>query len=68
MHELQEYHMEASMKIVQYINSTPGRGIVFRKNGHLNVEAFTDADWTDNPNDRQSTGGYLTQVGGNLDT
>ena len=46
----------------------PGRGLVFSKNGHLNVEGYTDADWAGSISDRRSTSGYFTFVGGNLVT
>jgi len=68
MHQPQEDHMEASMKIVRYLKGTPGSGFVFQKHGNLNIEAYTDADWAGNPNDRRSTSGYFTLVGGNLVT
>ncbi|XP_042023110.1 uncharacterized mitochondrial protein AtMg00810-like [Salvia splendens] len=32
------------------------------------IQGFTDADWAGNPNDRKSTEGYFTFVGGNLVT
>ncbi|KAJ0440582.1 putative RNA-directed DNA polymerase [Helianthus annuus] len=68
MHQPQKEHMEAVMRIVQYLKGTPGRGIVFKKGEHLNVEAFTDADWASNPNGRRSTSGFFTLLGGNLVT
>ncbi|KAD1664214.1 hypothetical protein E3N88_42478 [Mikania micrantha] len=37
----------------RYLKGTSGRGIVFKKNGHLNAEVFTDADWGGNPNDKR---------------
>ena len=45
-----------------------GRGLVFSKNGHLNVEGYTDADWVGSITDRRSTSRYFTFVGGNLVT
>ncbi|KAJ0478883.1 putative RNA-directed DNA polymerase [Helianthus annuus] len=68
MHQPQLEHMEALMRIIRYLKGTPGRGIVFKNNGHLDVKAFTDADWAGNPNDRSSTAGFFTLVGGNLVT
>ena len=68
MHKPQEDHMEAAMMIVRYLKGAPGSRIIFKRNGHLKVEAYTDADWADNPNDRRSTAGYFTLVGGNLVT
>ena len=44
MHKPQEDHMEAVMRIVRYLKGAPGSGIIFKMNGHLKVEAYTDAD------------------------
>ena len=41
---------------------------MFSKNGHLEVEGYTDADWAGNILNRKSTSGYFTFVGGNLVT
>jgi len=68
MHQPQEDHMEAAKRIVRYLKGTPGSGIMFQKHGHLNIEAYTNVDWAGNPNDRRSTSGYFTLVGGNLVT
>ena len=34
----------------------------------LQVEGFTDADWAGSLDDRRSTSGYCTYIGGNLVT
>ena len=46
----------------------PGLGILYRLNGHLRVEGFTDADWANSPSDRRSTTGYCTFFDSNLVT
>ncbi|XP_037492732.1 uncharacterized mitochondrial protein AtMg00810-like [Jatropha curcas] len=63
MQSPQKEHMEAVIRIVRYLKGTPGHGILFRDNEHLEIEAYTDADWAGNPNDRKSTSGYFTLVG-----
>ncbi|VVA22039.1 Hypothetical predicted protein, partial [Prunus dulcis] len=68
MHSPSEVHMEAVMRILQYLKSAPGKGLMFSKHGHLEIEGFTDADWAGNRTDRRSTSGYFTFVGGNLVT
>ncbi|RVX07207.1 Retrovirus-related Pol polyprotein from transposon RE2 [Vitis vinifera] len=46
-----------------------GKGILFAKNvDHQSIEVYTDADWAGAVDDRQSTSGYFTFVGGNLVT
>lgn len=68
MHSPRESHMEAVYRILRYLKSAPGRGILFSKHDHLQVEAYTDADWAGSVTDRRSTSGYCTFVGGNLVT
>jgi Reverse transcriptase (RNA-dependent DNA polymerase) len=68
MHSPKEEHLEAVMRIIRYLKGTPGKGIVFRKNSHLQVVAYSDADWAGCVIDRRSTAGYFTFVGGNLVT
>ena len=68
MHSPQVDHMDAARRIVRYLKGSPGRGVLFQKHGHMEIQAYTDADWAGNPNDRRSTSGYFTLVGENLVT
>ncbi|CAO2833049.1 unnamed protein product [Amaranthus hypochondriacus] len=68
MHRPQTQHMEAVFRILRYLKGTPGKGVLYRKNGHLRITAFTDADWVGDRDDRKSTSGYFTVIGGNLVT
>ncbi|XP_057808442.1 aldehyde oxidase GLOX [Salvia miltiorrhiza] len=68
MHKPQKEHMEAALRIVRYLKGTTDYGILLEKKEDLEVDGFTDADWASNPNDRKSTAGYFTFVGGNLVT
>nr|GEV56688.1 putative copia-type protein [Tanacetum cinerariifolium]GEW15665.1 putative copia-type protein [Tanacetum cinerariifolium] len=43
-------------------------GVLFKTNGHLNIQIFTDADWAGEKGNRRSTSGYFSLVGGNLVT
>ena len=53
---------------MRYLKGTPGHGVLFENHRNLEVHGFIDADWAGNPNDRKSTVGYFTFVGGNLVT
>lgn len=66
MHAPGEAHFKAIFRILRYLKGTPGKGLIFRNKGHIQVEAYTDVDWEGNINDRRSTSGYCTFVGGNL--
>jgi hypothetical protein len=60
--------MDVVVRILRYLKSAPGRGLLFSKNGHLEVEGYTNADWAGSISDRKSTSGYFTFIGGNLVT
>ena len=68
MHQPQIQHMTAVMRILRYLKGTSSRGILFRRNDHSDVLAYTDANWAGDRDDRRSTSGYFILVGGNLVT
>ena len=69
MHNPGEQHMNAVMRILRYLKSAPGKGIIFsRKTKEQTIEVYTDADWAGDKTDMRSTSGYFTFVGGNLVT
>ncbi|WJZ83312.1 hypothetical protein VitviT2T_003004 [Vitis vinifera] len=69
MHNRGEQHMNAVMRILRYLKNAPRKGILFAKNiDHQSIEVYTDADWAGAVDDRRSTSGYFTFVGGNLVT
>ncbi|XP_059636208.1 cuscuta receptor 1-like [Cornus florida] len=64
MHDPGEQHMNAVMRILRYLKSVPGKGILFTENaGYQNTTAYTDADWARAITDWRSTSGYFTFVG-----
>ena len=68
MHNPSEDHMDAVIRILRYLKSSPGKGLLFSKNGHLRINGYTYADWARNISNRRSTSGYFMFVGGNLVT
>ncbi|XP_073129110.1 secreted RxLR effector protein 161-like [Henckelia pumila] len=68
MHSPKQEHLDDVYSILRYLKGKPGKRIMFEDKGHLQVEVFTDADWTGSVTDRRSTSGYCTFVGGNLVT
>ena len=53
-------HWEAVIRIVRYLKAHLGRGLLYKVNGHLRVEAYTDVDWARSPSNRKSTTWYCT--------
>ena len=45
MHSPRETHMKAVRRILRYLKSSPGKGVLFARHDHLKIEAYTDADW-----------------------
>ena len=61
--------MNAVMRILRYLKSAPGKGILFTKNEDCqSMDVDIDADSVGAVDDRRSTSGYFTFVGGNLVT
>ncbi|RVW16175.1 Retrovirus-related Pol polyprotein from transposon RE2 [Vitis vinifera] len=58
--------LDAVIRILRYIKSTPGQGVLYENRGHTQVVGYTDADWAGSPTDRRSTSGYCVFIGGNL--
>ncbi|KAE8673637.1 Calcium-dependent protein kinase 34 [Hibiscus syriacus] len=60
-------HWVAVKRILRYLCGTLDYGLVFQKTGFgLHLEAFTDADWASNVDDRRSISGFCVFLGGNL--
>ena len=67
IHNPSKDHINVVLRVLCYLKSTPGRGLMFRKHNHLHIEGYTDAKWVGG-SDRKSTSVYFTFVGGNLVT
>ena len=66
MHQPHRAHMDAVLRIIRYLKGTVGHGVLFKSNGHLETQVYTDADWAGDKGTRRSASGYFTLVGGNL--
>jgi hypothetical protein len=67
MHDPRTGHTELVYKILRCLKGTPGRGLWFKKNMHLDLEGYCDADVASSMDDRRSTSDYYcVLVGGNL--
>lgn len=66
MHEPKESHLQAIYRILHYLKGNLGKGILFKRNGRLSLEAYTNADYAGFIVDRRSRSGYCTSLGRNL--
>lgn len=63
MQEPRQGHWEAAMRVLRYLKSTPGQGIVLPKENDLKLVAYCDSDWAACPLTRRSISGYLVKLG-----
>ena len=68
MHDPRKPHLQVVYRVLHYLKGNPGKGILFKKNNTLALEAYTDADYASSLMDQRSTTGYCTFLGGNLVT
>ena len=68
MHKPKEVHLQAAHRILHYLKGSVGKGILFKRGDKLTLEVYTDADYAGSIDDRRSTTGYCTFLGGNLVT
>lgn len=59
-------HWEVVVRILRYIKSALGKGLLFEDQGHEHIIGYTDTDWARSPSDNRSTSGYCILVGGNF--
>ena len=68
MHDPREPHLQAPYKVLYYLKGNLGKGILFKKNDTLALEAYTNADYAGSIVDQRSITGYCTFLEGNLVT
>nr|KYP34594.1 hypothetical protein KK1_044428 [Cajanus cajan] len=68
MHDPRERHMQAVDKILQYLKSSPGKGLLFKREDTLTMKIYTDADYAGSITDKKYTSGYCMFLGDSLIT
>ena len=68
MHGPKKVHLQATNKGLQYLEGYSGKGILFKRNSELVLEAYTNANHIGFVVDEKSTTGYCTLFGQNLVT
>ena len=55
---------DAALRVVRYLKSSPGQGILLRADSSLVLDAYCDADWASFPISRRSLTAYFVFLGG----
>ena len=58
-------HMQALKRVLRYLKATISHGLHLVPTKCLTLQAFCDADWGGDINDRKSTGAYIIYLGSN---
>ena len=59
-------HWLSVKRILRYLRGTMQDGIKLQACDHLQIQAYTDADYASTPDDRHSSSGYCLYMGENL--
>ena len=68
MHQSREAHWTVTLKILVYVKSSPEKGLLYKKYGHVRISGYSDSSYAGDKGDRKSTTGYCTFVGENFVT
>lgn len=63
MHKPTEDHWQAAKRVLRYLSGTSTHGIFLKKQAHLQLHAFSDADWAGDTDDYVSTHAYVVYLG-----
>lgn len=58
-------HWKAVKRILRYLKGTINHGLILKSSHTLNINAYADADWGTDSDDRKSTSGYCIYLGKN---
>lgn len=56
-------HWDAALRVVRYLKSNPGQGILLSSTSSLSLSAYCDADWASCPLTRRSLTAYFVFLG-----
>ena len=57
-----QIHWEVVVRILRYIKSALGKGLLFEDQGHEHIIGYTNVDWAGSPFDKRSTFEYCVLI------
>lgn len=56
-------HMQAAKRVLRYLLTNPGQGIILATSSAVQIKAYSDSDWASCPSTRRSTSGFCILLG-----
>ena len=66
MHAPRKPHLDATMRVLRYLKSSPGQGLLYSAMSSLSLMAYCDSDWGSCSMTRHSTTDFCTMLGDSL--
>ncbi|GJW38349.1 ribonuclease H-like domain-containing protein [Tanacetum coccineum] len=66
MHSPLQSHFEAALRVLRYLKSAPGAGIIYTKSSISSISTYADSDWAKCKMTRRSVSGYCVFIFGGL--
>ena len=68
MQEPRRVHWEGALQDLAYIKQASRKGLIYRRHGHLHIEAYSNPGYAGDKGDRKSITCYCKYIGANLFT
>jgi hypothetical protein len=59
-------HMDVAFRVLRYLKSSPGQGLLFPSDSSLKLKAFCNSDWAACPNTRRFVTDFFVFLGDSL--
>ncbi|KAM0038353.1 putative RNA-directed DNA polymerase [Helianthus debilis subsp. tardiflorus] len=66
MHSPTDGHLKLAFRLLRYLKSSPGKGLLFSNNDSFNLTVFSDSDWAKCLMSRKSVTGFCVFLGNSL--
>ncbi|GJT49452.1 ribonuclease H-like domain-containing protein [Tanacetum coccineum] len=66
MHSPLQSHFKVAVRVLRYLKSAPGAGIIYTKSSTITISVYADSDWAKCKMTRRSVSGYCIFVCGGL--
>ncbi|KAJ0528553.1 putative RNA-directed DNA polymerase [Helianthus annuus] len=66
MHSPTDVHLQIALRLLRYLKSGPGCGLLFKRSDRLDLVGYVDSDWAKCLSTRKSVTGYCVYLGSSL--